>query len=180
MHVAFPSKTVKGAIVVADVLEGLAMVLTNSGTVNGFETDVPNAELADANTNPVYIVAAAPDNFPRPVDSRQYRAGWYTTLGRDEADYSEPVETVTQYKVGISNLYNPTIPSGYLVNLHRGGTYTVPADCYTDSADIRVPGNYIVVGSNGKWAYSASRTNAVGEVVRYNADTEELTFDLWF
>lgn len=179
MHVSVLSDVVKGAIVATDIVEGLAVTLTNSGVVNGFQTDLPFATVADSGATNIYVVAAAPDNFPRPVDLRQYRAGWYAVMGRADGDFSEPVETVTRYNVGISNLYNPTIPSGFLVNVHRGGRYTVPSACYVDSDGIKVPGNFVEVGAGGKWQYTADRTNAVGEVVEYRADTAELCFELY-
>lgn len=179
MHVAFRSSTIRGAITAADIVEGLAVTLTNSGTVNGFQTDLPNVALADSGVTRVYVLEAAPDNFPRPVDRRQYRAGWYVHLDRDEADFNEPLETITRYNIGIANLYNPTVPSGFLVLAHRGGTYTVPSDCFVESANIKIPGNYVEVGDGGKWQYTASESSAVGEVVRYDDSTDELTFSLW-
>lgn len=177
MHVSVLSDVVKGGITSDAILEGLAVVLSNSGVASN--PDLPTIVLAGANDSPVYILEAAPDNFPRPVDSRQYTATWYTTLGSEDGDFSEPLETVTLYRVGMSNLDNPTVPSGVRALVHRGGRYTVPAACFTDSADIRNPDAYIVVGANGKWEYSASKTNAVGQVVEYDASTGSLVFELW-
>lgn len=181
MHVASRSARVRGAIVVTSVVEGLATQLNDSGTARGLETDLPTAALADSGMKSPYIIAAAPDDFERPVDNRQYLAGWRVVSDKTlSTGYSEPLETITRYKVGISNLYNPTIPSGFLVNLHRGGTYTVPSDCYVDSTGIRVVGNRIEVGANGKWQYNAANeTNAVGEVVHWDSATQELTFTLF-
>lgn len=180
MHVASRSAKVRGAIVIASVVEGLAVQLNDSGVARGLETDLPTAALADSGMLHPYIIAAAPDDFMRPVDKRQYQAGWRVVSDKTlSSGYSEPVETETFYKVGISNLYNPTIPSGFVVNLHRGGTYTIPVAAYTDSADIHVVGAPIEVGDNGKWQRATVTTNAVGEVVFYDAATEELTFELW-
>lgn len=180
MHVASRSARVRGAILVTSVLEGLAVQVNDSGVARGLQTDLPFAGLADSGMNPVFILAAAPDDFDRPVDIRQYQAGWRVVSDKTlSTGYSEPLETVTRYNVGISNLYNPTIPSGFLVNLHRGGIYTVPSDCFVDSADIKVPGNRIEVGSDGKWQRATVAANAVGEVVEYRADTGELIFELW-
>lgn len=180
MHVASRSAKVKGAILVSDTLEGLAVKVTDSGTVNGLPTDLVTAAVADSGLNPVWILAAAPDNYDRPTDSRQYRAGWKVVSDKwDGTGYADPVLTTTQYKIGVSNLYNPTIPSGYLVNLHKGGHYTIPTACYVDSTGIKVPGNPIEVGANGKWQYALTRTNAVGEVVHYRSDTGEITIELY-
>lgn len=179
MHVAAKSTVVRGAILTASMVEGLAANLTNSGVVNTFATDIPIAAAAVSGVKRVYIVAAAPDDFPRPVDLRQYRAGWYTQLDRDESDFAEPFETITRYNVGISNLDNPTIPSGFMVNLHKGGTYTVPAACFVESAGIKVPGNPIEVGNDAKWQYATVAANAVGEVRFYDEANDLLTFDLY-
>lgn len=180
MHVASRSVKVRGAITVGSLVEGTAVKLTDSGVVNGLADDLPFVAQADSGLNPVYILAAAPDDFPRPVDDRQYRAGWRVVSDRTSAaDYAEPYETITRYNIGISNLDNPTIPSGYLVNLHKGGTYTVPLACYVDSATIRIPGTRIEVGSSGKWQYNAVGTKNVGEVVHWNSETQELTFELF-
>lgn len=179
MHVSVRSDVVKGGILASDILEGLAVKLSDSGVWNGVQQNIPTIRLADATNAPVYVLEAAPDNFPRPVDLRQYRATWNTTQGREDADFSEPLETVTRYNVGISNLDNPTVPSGFLGLAHRGGRYTVPSTCYVDSSGIKVPDNYIEVGSDGKWAYTASRTNAVGQVVEFDYATNNLTFELW-
>ena len=180
MHVASRSAKVRGAILVTSVLEGLAVQLNDSGVARGLETDLPFAALADSGIRHPYVLAAAPDDFDRPVDTRQYQAGWRVVSDKSlSTGYSDPVETTTVYKVGISNLYNPTVPSGFLVNLHQGGSYTVPADCYVTSAGIKVVGNFIEVGTDGKWQYTGSATNAVGEVVHWDSASQELTFQLW-
>lgn len=180
MHVASRSAKVRGAIVVTDIVEGLAAQLNDSGIARDLQTDLPTAALADSGMKYPFIIAAAPDDFPRPVDIRQYRAGWKVVSDKtDSTGYAEPVWTTTQYEIGISNLANPTIPSGFLVNCHRGGTYTVPSDCYNDHADLHVVGALVEVGSNGKWQRATVSTNAVGEVVFYDASTSELTFELY-
>lgn len=180
MHVASRSAKVRGAILVTSVLEGLAVQLNDSGVARGLETDLPFAALADSGIQHPFVLAAAPDDFDRPVDSRQYTAGWRVVSDKTlSTGYADPVETLTMYKVGISNLYNPTVPSGFLVNLHRGGTYTVPAECYVASAGIKVVGNAIEVGADGKWQYALTTTNAIGEVVHWDSATSELTFELY-
>lgn len=180
MHVASRSAKVRGAILVTSVVEGLAVQLNDSGVARGLETDLPFAALADSGIKHPFVLGAAPDDFDRPVDIRQYQAGWRVVSDKTlSTGYNEPFDTTTQYRVGISNLYNPTVPSGFLVNLHRGGTYTVPSDCFVDSAGIKIVGNFVEVGSNGKWQYTALETNAVGEVVHYDSAASELTFELW-
>lgn len=180
MHVSSRSAKIRGVITNSDILEGLAVTLSNSGVVNGLQTDLPIVGLAPSGTRlGVHILGAAPDNFPRPVDLRQYRAGWQVVSDKTvSTGYSEPLETVTRYNVGMSNLDNPTVPSGIKANAHRGGTYVVPSDCYVDSAGIRVPGSYVEVGSNGKWQYTGLATNAVATVVEWHSDTLNLVFEL--
>ena len=169
MHVAKLSEYVRGAITATSIVEGLAVKITNSGTVNGYASDLPIVALATSGqVEGVYVIEAAPDNFPRPVDSRQYTAGWTKTFDSfSSSGYADPVETVTLYKVGISNLDNPTIPSGFLVRLHKGTTVTLAAASWVDSANIKVPGNLVEVGADGKWQYTASASSAVGFTEEY-------------
>lgn len=180
MHVASRSTTVRGVITASSLVEGIPVKLTDSGVVNSLNTDLPIVTGAESGLNPVYILAAAPDDFPRPVDLRQYQAGWRVVSDKTlSTGYSEPLEAITRYNIGMSNLYNPTLPSGVVANAHKGGTYTVPNTVFNDTAAIRVVGAYVEVGSNNKWQYTALRTNAVGEVIHYNSETNELTFMLW-
>lgn len=164
----------------AGIVEGLAVQLTNSGEVNGFYNDLPIARPATATaTRAVYILEAAPDEFSRPVDSRQYKAGWYTTLNWNDASFSEPLRTPTLYEIGISNLDNPTVPSGFVARAHKGCTVTVKSTCYVDSAGIKVPGALVKVGANAKWEVTTTESEAVGEIREYNSTTQDITFDLY-
>ena len=177
-HIARLSDVVVGGILATDLVEGTPIQRSNSGVVNAYTSDLPIfvAAANDAVDN-VYVLMAAPDNFPRPVDSRQYLATWQTSLGRDDADFSEPLETITRYNIGASNFYNPTLKSGWKAQGHKGTTATVQSTAYTTSANIKVPGAKIKVAS-GKWEYT-SGANAVGEVDTYYADTAELTIIVW-
>ncbi len=175
------SDVVKGAIIhaAAGLQEGLAVKLTQSGVINGVQQDLPIASGASTNDINVYVVMAAPDNFPRPVDSRQYRAAWYNQVGRTDGSFSDPLETVTRYNIGLSNLYNPVIPSGALAQCHRGGTYKLQNTSFISSAGIKVPGAMIRVGDGSKWEVTSTVAQAVGEVDNYAPDTDELTITLY-
>lgn len=177
-HVSRLSDRVEPAIVAQAIQEGNPVMLSQSGTVNGFGTDLPLAVPASSGSMIVFALFAAPDNFPRPVDLRQYRAGWYTTLGRTDGSYSEPLETVTRYNTGLSNMADPVVPSGVLVNLHRGGTYRVGSSSYTSTDAIKVPGAMIKVDESNKWAYTPAKTECVGYVKQWYSDTLELDIEL--
>lgn len=175
-YVARLSDLVRGGVAGANLQEGLAVRLTQSG----LHADLPVFELANAGeVGNVFILFAAVDNFERPTDAGMYTANWYTTENRfDNASYTDPIETRTVYKVGMSVLWNPTIPEGALAQGHRGGTYAVPSGAFVDSVNIRVPGNKIAVGADGKWTYVATETTAVGYVEEFNTVNQVLIFTL--
>jgi len=92
--------------------------------------------------------------------------------------YADPIDTTTQYKVGKSTLWNPTLGSGELGLYMRGGTYAVPSGAFNDSATIRTPGTLIRV-NGGKWDYTSTESQAVGIVEEYNTVNSVLVFTLW-
>jgi hypothetical protein len=83
------------------------------------------------------------------------------------------------YRVGKSVLWNPTLVSGELANVHRGGSYAVLSGSFTDSAAIRVPGAMVKVGAGTKWEVTTSQSDAVGMVEEYNTVNGVLIFTLW-
>jgi hypothetical protein len=170
------SDVVRGVSAGASFQEGLAVRLTAAGQAH---PDLPIAELANAGeTANVFIVMAAPDNFARPTRAAMYTAGNKVVFDRNSG-YSEPIRNLgDQYEVGMSVMWNPTIPSGALALAQRGGTYAVPSGAYVDSANIKVPGNMIKVGSNGKWEYTATTAEAVGYTEEYNTQNAVLIFTL--
>jgi len=81
--------------------------------------------------------------------------------------------------VGKSTLWNPTLVSGELALMMRGGTFAVPSGAYIMSANIRVPGNMIRVGTGGLWEYTATEAEAVGVTEEYSPVNDVLIFTLW-
>ena len=177
-HCARLSDLVVGGILAADIQEGRPVQFSNSGVVNGFMNDLPIlVAAADNATGNVGVVMAEPNNLPRPIDNRQLTAGWYARVTRASGDFAEPVQTLTQYEIGPSSFYDPTLKSGWRAQFHQGATVTVGTNAFTDSSNIHVPGAKVQVTS-GKWAYT-SGANAVGHVDFYNAATSELTIVVW-
>lgn len=174
-YVSRLSDVVRGVVAGANMQEGLAVRLTQSGLLN----ELPVAELATAGeTTNVFVLMAAVDDFPRPTPAGMYTAPAVRKFPINSA-YTEPLRTNEQtYEVGMSVLWNPTIPSGARALAHRGGTYAVPSGAFIDSANIRVPGNKVKVGTNGRWEYTAIETDAVGYVEEYNTQNEVLIFTL--
>lgn len=175
-YVSRLSDVSRGVVVSANFQEGLAVKLGAAGTTH---TDLPLASLATAGekTN-VFILIAAPDNFARPTRKDYYTAPSTTVMDRNTG-YADPIRNLgDQYLVGMSVLWNPTIPSGALATAQRGGTYAVPSGAFVDSADIKVPGNKIKVGASGRWEYTAVETDAVGYTEEYNTANSVLIFTL--
>lgn len=176
-NVAIGSPFVLGGVAVQSLQEGRAVVFATSG--GRANSELPNVSYAASGTaTGVYCVILPPDYFPRPT-----RQGFFTapdrqidTLDPRDATLDQAVlESDTFYKIGPSLFENPTIPSGWKVQLHRGGVYTVASGAFIDTASIRVPGATIGVAANGQWQYSAS--NVVGEVREYRSG--KLTFTLY-
>lgn len=174
-HVAIGSPFVLQGVAVESIQEGRPVKITQSGA----HRDLPNVQAAaSGQVTGVYCVILPPDNFPRPT-----RRGFFTApdsvVGepdpRDATVDQYAVEQDYWYNIGPSQLENPTIASGWLVQLHRGGVYTVPSGAFTESVNIRVPGATIGVDGNNKWAYSTQ--NVVGEVREYR--NGKLTFTLY-
>ena len=178
-YVARLSDYSRGAVAGESIQEGLAVTLTTSGT--GVRNELPVAMKASQNqVNNIGIVFVPPDDFSRPTDSTLYTATKSTVVHPNSASgWSDPTRTRTLYEVGKSTLWNPTLASGELALVQRGGTYAVPSGCFIMSADIRIPGNMIRVGTGGLWEYTATESQAVGMVEEFNAVNQVLIFSLW-
>lgn len=175
-YVSRLSDVVRGVVAGANFQEGLAVRLTAAGTAH---TDLPTAQLATGGeTANVFIIMAAVDNFARPTRASMYTAPSTVQIDRNTG-YSDPIRNLgDQYEVGMSVLWNPTIPSGALAQAHRGGTYAVPSGAFVDSVNIKVPGNKIKVGASGRWEYTSTESEAVGYTEEYNTDNAVLIFTL--
>lgn len=169
------SDYVRGGLMGASLQEGLAVTFTQSGTVNELPTII-GASVGMVNN--VGILLKGPDDFSRPTDSRMYTVGRLATVN-PASGFGDPVYATTQYNVGKSTLWNPTLTSGELGLLARGGSYAVPSGAFVDSASIRVPGAMVKVGASNKWDVTTSQTDAVGVVEEYNNVNSVLIFTLW-
>lgn len=172
-HVSRLSDYNRGGVVGETMQEGLAVVMTQSGVRN----ELPVLMKAGANAMNAGIVIKSPDDFSRPTDELMYTAPG-TRVVNFNSGFSEPIHTRTVYDVGKSTLWNPTLVSGELATMQRGGTYAIPSGTYTDSDNIRVPGNQIAVGAGGVWVYT-SGANAVGVVEEYQPANDTLVITLW-
>lgn len=165
-----------GVLVDATAQEGIAVTFTQSGSHN----DLPSVTAASTGmVANVGILIKGPDQFARPTDSRMYTTTQLLQIDPGSG-YGDPVYTVTTYNVGKSTLWNPTLSSGEIVNVHRGGSYAVPSGAYVSSAAIKVPGAMVKVGATGgKWDVTSSQTDAVGMVDEFNTLNGVLIFTLW-
>lgn len=174
-YVARLSDYVRGGVVGETLQEGVPVVMTQSGVRN----ELPVLMKAPENSvHRVGILFATPDDFVRPTDEGLYKAGFKTQIDPNSG-FGLPVQTQTLYKVGKSTLWNPTLTSGELGQMHRGGSYAVPSGAFVDSANIKVPGNMIKVGSTNKWEYTNTESEAVGMTEEYNHTLGVLIFSLW-
>ncbi len=174
-YVARLADYVRGGVVGETMQEGLAVKLTNSGVRN----ELPFLmKAAQNNVNQIGIVFKSPDDFPRPTLDGMYTVG-NTAIRNQYGGFSEPVKTETYYQVGKSTLWNPTLVSGELALMMRGGTFAVPSGVYIMSDNIRIPGSMIRVGTGGLWEYTSTESQAVGETEEFNAVNNVLIFTLW-
>jgi len=175
-YVSRLSDYVRGGVVVdASLQEGVPVTFTQSGVRN----ELPGITAASVGmVNNVGILIVPPDDFVRPTDSRMYTVGKLSQID-PSTGYHDPVYTITTYNVGKSVLWNPTLASGELGLVQRGGTYAVPNGTFVDTASIRVPGAMIKVGAGDKWDVTTSQTDAVGVVEEYNTVNGVLVFTLW-
>lgn len=172
-YVSKNSSTVNGVVAGSTIVEGRAIAISAPGVHH----DLPVAAYAAENALNVFIAIVPPDNFGRPTRSGMFTADHYSTMLATDAT-NELVETLTQYNISPSLLYNPTAVSGWLLQAHRGGAYFVPSGNYIDDANIRVPGNLIGVSATaGKWQYTATPSQAVGYVLDANT-TDGITIVL--
>lgn len=179
-YMAMNSTFVTGAVAGETIVEGVAVVLTASGV----HDDLPVARIASAGTRDVYVALVPPDMFPRPTPAGmfQYRQistslnnpvgmGNLVNSGFNPQNAQEYVvdsgQRGPEYLIGPSLLQEPIAQSGWKLQAHQGGAYTLTAGAFVDSADIRVIGNKVAVGANGKFVYSTNAAQIVGRVREY-------------
>jgi hypothetical protein len=171
------SDYVRGGVVLdATLIEGTPVTFTQSGVRN----ELPSITAASVGmVNNVGILMVGPDQFPRPTDARMYTVGALAQIN-PSTGFHDPIQSgITTYNVGKSVLWNPTVASGELALVMRGGTYAVTTDSFIDSAGIRVPGAMIKVGAGPKWQVTTSQSDAVGVVEEFNTVNNVLIFTLW-
>jgi hypothetical protein len=167
---------VRGGVVGESILEGLAVVLTTSGA--GLHGELPVLLKASQNqVGNIGILIKGPDDFTRPTLEGMYTAPSVQVQNWNQG-FTTPVRTEVSYQVGKSVLWSPTLVSGELGLFMRGGTFAVPSGAYIMSANIRVPGNMIRVGTGGLWEYTATESQAVGYVEEYQPALDVLIFTL--
>lgn len=167
----------RGGVVGEAMTEGMAVVLATSGT--GVRNELPVImKAAQNNVNQIGIVIVPPDDFARPTISTLYTARNRQTLNPNTG-YGDPTNTWTLYNVGKSTLWNPTLASGELGLVMRGGTFAVASGCYIMSAAILVPGSMIRVGTGGLWETTSTESQAVGIVEEFSAANQVLVITLW-
>lgn len=166
---------VRGGVVGESIQEGLAVKITNSGV----RADLPVLMKASTNqTKQIGILIKGPDDFARPTLEGLYTAPAVQTVNWNSG-YANPVRTEVNYQVGKSVLWNPTLVSGELGLVMRGGTFAVPSGAYITSSNIKIPGNMIRVGSGGLWEYTATESEAVGFVEEFSTVNDVLIFTLF-
>lgn len=175
-----------GAVAVGDIVEGrMCIIIDHSQTHNygsredlvGCRVPATSNEASEAlylaafsvvqQEPPIYV------NYPsNPSNLRQGFAG----------DTNLPFNADV-YTTAPSMLQGRTIPSGALVALHAGGTYTVTSGNYVYSANL-VPGARLeVLNANddtaaqaGKLNYTSTAGGGVATVIQHDTTKRELTF----
>lgn len=162
-----------GAVAGQDIAEGCLVTISASGV----HRDLPVALLAASGTaNDVYMAFAVPDQFPRPTPAGFFMFNDTTTINRRSTTLHKlSTDFETEWLIGPSVLPTVTVQSGWLVALHRGGYYKLQSGEFNDSANIRVNGAKIKVGTGSKVEYTASATGAIGTVREYNQFDGTLT-----
>ncbi len=178
--VAMGGPFVTGGVLGQDITEGCAVSISASG----LHYDLPTVMLATSGSTNVFIALATPDQFPRPTWKGFFNRTSQTTFNTNEGLYNTNLQTFLidsgqrgpAYLVGPSLLEEPVLYSGWMVQLHQGGAYTLTTANYFDSASIHNIGQKVQVGANGK--FQANASNVVGWVREYRADNGHLTIVL--
>jgi len=123
--------------------------------------------IAASGAKNVFIAIVPPDQYPRPTPQGLYARTWYQSI--DPRDAEEFLIDTGQrgpyYLVAPSLLTAPVALSGWVMELHKGGAYTLTSGCFVDSPNIRLNGKTVAVTTGGKFFYSTS--NVVGYVREY-------------
>lgn len=181
--IAMGSTHVTGAVAGMNIQEGRAVVIAASGS----HYDLPTAVLAGAGAKNVFVAILPPDQFPRPTPQSMYQNNsvWVAPMPVTSGSYGTapyaPLATEfvvdsgqflspdPMWQIGPNAISHSTIValSGWKVQIHKGGAYTLTAGAFTDAAGIRVIGATVEVGANGVFQLSTAAANVVGYVREY-------------
>ena len=161
--VSMGSTHVTGAVAGQDITEGYCVELS----VSGIHADLPTALVAASGAKNVFIAIMSPDQFPRPTPAGMFARPWNSSINpRNATEFLiDSGQRGPYYLISPSLLTAPVIASGWMLQCHKGGAYTLQAGAFHDSASIRSAGATVCVGASGKLAYSTS--NVVGYVREY-------------
>jgi hypothetical protein len=175
-----------GAVAVEAIVEGrMCIIVDHSQNHNyGSRTDLVGCRVpatADEAKEALYLAAFSviqqepPIYVNYPANPSNLRQGF---AGNSNLPFNADV-----YTTAPSMLQGRTIPSGALVALHAGGTYTVTSGNYVYSASL-VPGARMNVtdtasdgaGEGGKLEYLATAGEGTATVIQHDTTKRELTF----
>jgi len=178
--VAMGGPFVTGGVLGQDITEGCAVQISASG----LHYDLPTVMLATSGAVNVFVALATPDQFSRPTWKGFFPRNSQTVFTDNDQLYNTNLQTYLidsgqrgpAYLVGPSLMEEPTLYSGWMVQLHQGGAYSLTTGNYVDSAAIRTVGQKVQVGANGK--FQAAAANIVGWVREYRPDNGHLVIVL--
>lgn len=166
-----------GGVCGETIAEGRLVTINASGV----HRDLPVAMLAaSGTTTEVYMAFAVPDQFPRPTPVGMFLYPDTMTLNRRNTSlYDQTTDYENAWLIGPSVLPSPTLVSGNLVAMHRGGYYKLLSGEYNDTdARIRTNGAKVRVGAGGKVEYDAAGTASIGRVREFNHSDGSITISV--
>lgn len=175
-----------GAVAVEDIVEGrMCLIVDHSQSVNyGSREDLVGCQVpatSDEAKEALYLAAFGVIQQEPPI---------YVSYPANPSNLRQGFSAATNlpfnadvYTTAPSMLQGRTIPSGALVALHAGGTYTVTSGNYVYSSSL-VPGARCEVtdtstdgaGEGGKLHYTASAGEGTATVIQHDTSKRELTF----
>src|SRR6185436_19804920 len=164
--IAVESHTTLGAVAGQSITEGCLVELSASG----LHKDLPTAMLAASGALNVFVAIVPPDNFPRPTFESMFQYPDYPGSVISPLQASPNLYwSERQYRVGPSLFEEPVALSGWKLQLHKGGAYTVTSGCFIDTANIRLAGKLVRPAGDGtgRFEYTATAAQAIGYVREY-------------
>lgn len=175
-----------GAVATEDIVEGrMCLIVDHSVSENfGSREDLVGCKVpttANEAKEALYLAAFSVTKQEPPIYQDYPASPGYIRGGFNGA--SNLPFNADVYTTAPSMLQGQTIPSGALVALHAGGTYTVTSGAYVYNANM-VPGARLSVAdtatddaaSAGKLKYESTAGGGVATVIHHDTDKRELTF----